>query len=604
MVPVVEQIAVEAMSAEGALPIAFGPPDRPLMGFYHPPESFQSRTVAVVLCNPLGYEAMSAHRTYRHLAEKLAEQGFAALRFDYDGTGDSSGHLDDQGRVRAWIESIKAAIEEARARAGTRHVALFGLRFGATLAALAAIEHGHVDSLMAWAPVVSGRAHVRDLRAFRMMMKTPPPRSADGSEEVGGYFFGRETLDEMAAIDLLAIPDRVAARTLVLTRGERHADESRLAENWRARSAETRLLVDNGYARMMRDDPYDSIVPSESIDAIVTWLGDVRYSGDGLPPRSSPPFSVLSITAREAKGALKETPLVFGKHRNIFGVLTEPAASVRLDRPVLCFLNVGANHHVGPHRMNVELAREFASLGYRTFRLDVAGLGESPASPGTRENRIYTKDSVVDVQSAMTTLGQVCGAHRFVLIGLCSGAYLAFHTAVEDPRVVGQVLLSPYAFEWQEGDPVAPTLRKVPFHSTRFYRRRFFESSSWFRLFRGDVAVRAIAGALFERVKTRIREDLPTLLDSLRGRNKPQNEVEKAFGAMCDRGVESLMVLSFEDGGLDMVARYLGSDAHRMRRRKNFKFEIVDGSDHTFTSMASQTLLRELLVKYVTDTFA
>jgi hypothetical protein len=63
------------------------------------------------------------------------------------------------------------------------------------------------------------------------------------------------------------------------------------------------------------------------------------------------------------------------------------------------------------------------------------------------------------------------------------------------------------------------------------------------------------------------------------------------------------MVLSFDDGGVDMVAGYLGSDARKMRGRKNFSFKIVEGADHTFKTIASQSTLRELLTSYATTRF-
>jgi alpha-beta hydrolase superfamily lysophospholipase len=587
----------------GALPIVFGPPERPLLGFYHAPEGVSVRPVAVVLCNPLGFEAMSAHRTYRHLAERLAARGFPALRFDYDGTGDSAGRLDDPGRLRGWIASIKAAISEARARAGTQPVALFGVRFGATLATLAAAEEGDIDDLISWGPVISGRLHVRELRAFQLLLKgsKAPARRSDGGEEVGGYIFTAETLADMSAVDLLTTTKRVARRVLVVPRSERSREEGRLIEHLTTCGSEVRLLPKGGYSGMMRDDPYDTAVPFETLDAMVEWLAE----GNPPAPRGPAPereSSNVLVAARRGKTAAKETALLFGEGERLFGVLTEPDGATPRDRPVLCFLNVGANHHVGPHRMSVELAREMASRGYASFRLDAAGLGDSRVAPGVRENRIYTKDSVADVQSAMTLLGEMRGNTRFVVIGLCSGAYLAFHTAIVDPRVVGQVLLSPFAFEWKEGDPVTPTTRK-PFRSTRYYARSLLDHSVWLRALRGDVKLWSITGVLLERLQTRIDLELPLLSARLGAKRRPQNDVEQAFRAMSERGVESLMVLSFEDSGVDMVAEYLGTDARRMRGRKNFSLQIVEEADHTFTTLASQNKLRELLTDYVSTRF-
>jgi alpha-beta hydrolase superfamily lysophospholipase len=584
-------------------PIVFGPLERGLLGFCHTPEGPTIRSLAVVFCNPLGYEAMSVHSTYRHLAERLAKRGFLAFRFDYDGTGDSAGRLDDPNRVRSWINSIKAAAEEARIHAAVRHVALFGVRFGGTLAVQAAAELGEVDSLILWAPVVSGRAHVRELRAFRMInsARAAAGGPTDGSEEIAGYPFSRETLADMSAIDLLTRAGRVARRALVLPRNERALDETRLIGHLKACGIDARLGHDTGYGRMMRDDPYETVVPFATLDGIVDWVCEEHYAERRAAAAMKTGRSELTIAPRGGV-ELVETPVAFGDVGRLLGVMTEPRGQFRIDRPAFCFLNVGANPHVGPHRMSVEFARELASRGYLAFRFDVAGLGESRAVPGKRENRIYTKDSVADVQSAMTLLGQLRQAKRFVLVGLCSGAYLAFHAAVEDPRVAGQILLSSYAFEWKEGDSVAPTVRKT-YESTRSYARALLDYRIWARALRGEVDLRGIAGILLERFQTQVEAELPALSARLRGQRGPQNDVERAFKALCERGVQSLLVSSFNDGGLDTIARYLGNDARKMRRHKEFELQVPEGTDHTFSSIASQRMLSGIISRYASERF-
>ena len=214
---------------------------------------------------------------------------------------------------------------------------------------------------------------------------------------------------------------------------------------------------------------------------------------------------------------------------------------------------------------------------------------------------IYTLDAIADVQSAMTLLGHLRGTRRFVLVGLCSGAYLAYHTAIADARVAGQVLVNPYAFEWKEGDPVAPRLREA-IHSTRFYVRALLDPGIWARALRGDVNAMHIARLLSERFYARLDSALPAISARLRGRLAPTNGVQRAFSALCERGVESALVSSFDDGGIDMVAGYLGTDARKMRGSKNFSFEIVS-ADHTFATIASQNLLRTILGSYMSTRF-
>jgi len=584
-----------------AQPIVFRSPGRELVGFYHPPTGSDARGPAVVLCNPLGYEAMSAHRTLRHLAERLAAAGFPALRFDYHGTGDSAGDTREPARIGTWIEDIRSSVRELRARSGVHRVALFGVRFGASLATVAASGLDDVDALVAWAPVVSGRLHVRELRAFRML-RDPKARRDDGGEEIGGYLFARDTLADMSAIDLLARSDRGVGRVLVVARGDTSArDDADLVAHWKASGAEAELAADSGYAAMMRDDPYDSVLPSATLDTIVAWLGRASVSAGPTLAPAAPQPTALALPGSRGNPALRETSMLFGPGDRLFGVVTEPDAPVAADRPAILLLNVGADSHVGPHRMYVEHARELAALGYLVFRFDVGGLGESLAAPGERENRLYHLGSVDDVKSAMTALGEARGVRRFVLVGLCSGAFLAYHTATTDPRVAGQVLLNMFAFEWKEGDPVAPVERKT-YSSNRFYARQLLDRQVWRRAIQGKVDVRGIATVMAGRLWEQLRLDARDLGSRVLGR-RAQTPVERAFHALCDRGVRSLMVFSDKDGGLDMIAPYLGTDAHRISRRTEFSIEIASGVDHTFASLASQQRLRQIVSRYVAAHF-
>ena len=90
------------MTPPPAQPLYFGPRQRALFGWLHRPASHERKDIGIVLCSPSGYEAICTHRTYRRLAEDAAAQGFAALRFDYDGTGDSAG--DDLEREHLLVD--------------------------------------------------------------------------------------------------------------------------------------------------------------------------------------------------------------------------------------------------------------------------------------------------------------------------------------------------------------------------------------------------------------------------------------------------------------------------------------------------------------------
>ena len=129
------------------------------------------------------------------------------LRFDYHGTGDSAGSDTDPGRVAAWIDSIASAVTELKRRSGVSHIALFGVRLGATLAAQAATRLGGVDSLVLWAPC-TGRAFARELRAASANRGGASMDGAAGDAEALGYRYTAQTLQDLQALDAGPAPWR------------------------------------------------------------------------------------------------------------------------------------------------------------------------------------------------------------------------------------------------------------------------------------------------------------------------------------------------------------------------------------------------------------
>jgi pimeloyl-ACP methyl ester carboxylesterase len=148
--------------AEAELPFFFGP-EQGLFGLFH--ASAKPARKAVLLCPPWGQDQIRCHRLYRQLAQALATEGVAALRFDYYGTGDSAGGSVDMDWLRCLADTATAA-NELRARAGVDRVLAFGARLGGSIA-LASAEQARFDGIVAWDPVLDGRAYVAHLDAMQ-----------------------------------------------------------------------------------------------------------------------------------------------------------------------------------------------------------------------------------------------------------------------------------------------------------------------------------------------------------------------------------------------------------------------------------------------------
>jgi exosortase A-associated hydrolase 2 len=114
-----------------------------------------------VFCHPFAEEKLWTHRVFVLFARRLAAAGHPVLRFDYMGNGDSSGTFSDS-TVSSMVADTCSAVEETRRLTGATIVNLLGLRFGATVAALAA-EELPVHRLVLWAPIVDGNRYMQDL---------------------------------------------------------------------------------------------------------------------------------------------------------------------------------------------------------------------------------------------------------------------------------------------------------------------------------------------------------------------------------------------------------------------------------------------------------
>ncbi|RZL94310.1 MAG: alpha/beta fold hydrolase [Variovorax sp.] len=146
------------------IPMHFGPASRELFGLFHAPA--EDSGIAVLICPPLGQEAIRTHRLWRVLADRLARSGVAVLRFDYYGSGDSPGD-DTDGELEGWRRDVCAAHEELRRRrVGSRRIMWLGARLGGAVAVMAA-KSGRCDPsrLILWDPIIDGARYLTQLRA-------------------------------------------------------------------------------------------------------------------------------------------------------------------------------------------------------------------------------------------------------------------------------------------------------------------------------------------------------------------------------------------------------------------------------------------------------
>jgi pimeloyl-ACP methyl ester carboxylesterase len=159
------------------------------------------------MCYPIAHEYMTAHPAFRDLARMLTREGYAVLRFDYWGTGDSSGDQAD-ATLAQWEESVDLAAAELKDMSGASQLSVIGVRFGAVLAARYAAR-SRVRDLLLWDPVINGADYLAGLRTLhntRLAKRRGTPVKAaaatETSVEIAGFLYPDPLREAIGAIDL------------------------------------------------------------------------------------------------------------------------------------------------------------------------------------------------------------------------------------------------------------------------------------------------------------------------------------------------------------------------------------------------------------------
>jgi pimeloyl-ACP methyl ester carboxylesterase len=577
-----------------AEPFYFGVESRPLFGWLH--RAPAPSRLGLVICNPFGYEAICTYRVLRHFAEAAAAAGVPALRFDYDGTGNSAGDDRDPARLSAWAASVGLAVEALRAQTGVDRVVLLGVRLGALIATLAANRRDDVDSLVAIAPVAAGQVHLRELHALQRnatIVRTPPGVvEDDGVQPALGFLLTATTKADLAAAVLAREGCAPAPAVLILERDDLPPDET-----WPRHLASLGVTVDRrrlpGYVEMVLGAEH-SKVPTEMVAATAAWLtARAAQLADVQPPQA--PRAEPPATRRQATFAgVIETAEAVGDAGRLFGILSTPASPPPARRGLL-LLNAGAVHHIGPNRLYVALARRWAALGHAVLRLDVAGIGDSPPAPGRPENLVYTDDASDDVRQALAFLRRQPGVTEVHALGLCSGGYNAFKAAVAGVPLDGILLINPLTFFYKPERPAGQSEHKAASETSR-YLRRIRDVDAWRKMLAGNIDVRNAGRTLARFVTDRVRGRAEEL--ARRAGMKVGDDLAAELMAIVTKRIRLGFVFSAGDPGIGLLHTHGGPTVERLRREGQLSIEIIDGPDHTFTPLWSHPVLTSTLAAH------
>jgi len=244
-----------------------------------------SPSAGVVFCHPFGEEKQLTDRVFVRFARRLAASGFATLRFDCRGYGESQGELED-GTLESHVSQTLAAAELLKSRYRLRSVLLLGLRFGATVAALAAERAPDVSGLILWSPIVSGRAYARELIRKKLaeqlaLQDQAPTREqlletlkTEGRLEFDGGYLTQPMYDALSTIDLPQQVKQATSPVFVSTirqRNQSYAAYDGLVNAYRSAGGTADLVVAEEREYWDVRSMFDAFFPDELYGATLDW---------------------------------------------------------------------------------------------------------------------------------------------------------------------------------------------------------------------------------------------------------------------------------------------------------------------------------------------
>jgi len=504
----------------------------------------------------------------RELADALSIAGYIVLRFDYRGTGDSSGDFTESIPDPEWLEDINSAVSYLR-EGNISNVSVVGMRIGATLAA-AATQRYPLDlaGLVLWDPCESGRSYLRELRALESLRRADFKDENDDSIETSEFLFVATMVKSLTPVNLTKVgPAPFAGRVLVIEREERPLTQG-LRNRLKSESADFRVTTEQH--ALIETYPFFATMPTTTSALIVDWFLSSPPSDDieaNFAPRGNTVVEIDQSGREIVERALRIGP------RDLFGVMT----SSQDDGGGPCVVMINGLHedHTGPSRLWVELSRRWARNGIRCLRVDVSGLGESPRGPNDPPLEAYDPLWPGEVTSLGSALDPDHPS-RVVFVGTCSGAYLALEGAL-NLRSLGVCVINPPV-----GLDFIHTINRMQNSSSSLLQRLAVPMKQL--TMRGHW----VGAALWQLT----RKILPSRWDT------------DVMEHIVDNGTDVYVLSSIED--LAPFQRFPGFrsiDGRRAGAMKGYPFKIVPELDHDMNVARGRERAASMMQEHVRDTF-
>ena len=539
---------------------------------------------AVLIVGPIGPEYMHCYRSVRTLADKLADAGYLAIRYDHPGMGNSTATL-LQPDIWPLLSSAPIKLKNhIKSVYGISNICVISLRAGA-LVLDDYLKTCHDDAIMFWYPIVTGAEFVRNMEMLDSYLSVTDS-SHDDVLEGGGYPLSLQLQGTLAKVDLLQHDYKSINEALVIE-SKSLDGVSELSGHLSDCGVDVTTRFMKGQRKMCRQAAL-SVVPLENIETIADWLGTPTTNSS---QKYSSARSELSGLVSEN---YNETAIMIQSDRPVFGVLTTPLTK---SNALLILANSGSGHHAGPNRFHVDSARLLAQQGIATFRMDLSNLGDSPEQFNAQDNHPYPDTADQDIINVLDYFKKQNSFEKIIVGGLCSGAHNVFHAALQyhDEVLKGLVLINMLTFYWTPGQSVTnPLTNELEIDSTD-YQSNLFNIKKWLGLFSSPSKIPRLGLFVIRFMLKKIKYILVKVA-SLFG-FASLSKLDMDLSALAANRVQIFYLFSKNEPALNILLSSASVSAPRLIKKGNIVTRTIHNADHTFTLRSA----REELITKIAD---